>query len=239
MIVHQVYAYIWKETVMNVVVCDNYELANNIAKGSYGNDAFAVDCLQYPCQIGDKYIDGKFYKVPEAHVDGVMVATAIENIPVDISKLVEIEYVSTQEQEVATLKAQNAILATATSFIANTFTDEQAVKVVDLYPFWSGNGVKYEVGERVKDENYILYKVITAHTSQEDWKPSVSPSLFAEVLVENPNEITDWKQPDSTNGYEKDIVVRHNGKEWKSLVNNNVWEPGVVGTESLWEEVVK
>ena len=44
MIVHQVYAYIWKETVMNVVVCDNYELANNNAKGSYGNDAFAVDC---------------------------------------------------------------------------------------------------------------------------------------------------------------------------------------------------
>lgn len=239
MIVHQVYAYIWNETVQNVVVCDNYQLANDIAKGSYGNDAFAVDCLQYPCQIGDKYVDGRFYRVPGVTENGVLVARPMDTTPVDVSKLVEIEYVLTQEQEAATLKAQNAILATAISFIANTFTDEQAIKVVDLYPFWSGNGIRYEVGERVKDENYILYKVLTAHTSQEDWKPSLSPSLFAEVLVENPNEITDWKQPDSTNGYEKDIVVCHNGKEWKSLVNNNMWEPGVVGTESLWEEVVK
>jgi hypothetical protein len=227
------------ETVQNVVVCDNYRSANDIAKGRYGNDAFAVDCLQYPCQIGDKYVDGRFYRVPGATENGVLVAKPMDTTPVDVSKLVEIEYVPTQEQEVAILKAQNAILATATSFIVNTFTDEQAIKVVDLYPFWSGNGIRYEVGERVKDENYILYKVLTAHTSQEDWKPSLSPSLFAEVLVENPNEITDWKQPDSTNGYEKDIVVCHNGKEWKSLVNNNMWEPGVVGTESLWEEVVK
>ncbi len=239
MVAHEVFAMISGETVQNVVVCDNYRSANDIAKGCYGNDAFAVDCLQYPCQIGDKYVDGRFYRVPGATENGVLVAKPMDTTPVDVSKLVEIEYVPTQEQEVAILKAQNAILATATSFIVNTFTDEQAIKVVDLYPFWSGNGIRYEVGERVKDENYILYKVLTAHTSQEDWKPSLSPSLFAEVLVENPNEITDWKQPDSTNGYEKDIVVCHNGKEWKSLVNNNMWEPGVVGTESLWEEVVK
>lgn len=239
MVAHEVFAMISGETVQNVVVCDNYWSANDIAKGCYGNDAFAVDCLQYPCQIGDKYVDGRFYRVPGATENGVLVAKPMDTTPVDVSKLVEIEYVPTQEQEVAILKAQNAILATATSFIVNTFTDEQAIKVVDLYPFWSGNGIRYEVGERVKDENYILYKVLTAHTSQEDWKPSLSPSLFAEVLVENPNEITDWKQPDSTNGYEKDIVVCHNGKEWKSLVNNNMWEPGVVGTESLWEEVVK
>jgi hypothetical protein len=239
MIVHQVYAYIWNETVQNVVVCDNYQLANDIAKGCYGNDAFAVDCLQYPCQIGDKYVDGRFYRVPDATENGVLIAKPMDTTPVDVSKLVEIEYVSTQEQEVATLKAQNAILATATSFIINTFTDEQAIMVADLYPLWSGESVKYEVGERIKDENYILYKVITAHTSQPDWKPSVSPSLFAKVLVENPNEVTEWKQPDSTNGYDKDIVVLHNGKEWKSLVNGNIWEPGVVGTETLWEEVIK
>lgn len=239
MIVHQVYAYICNETVQNIVVCDNYQLANDIAKGCYGNDAFAVDCLQYPCQIGDKYVDGRFYRVPEATENGVLIAKPMDTTPVDVSELVEIEYVPTQEQEVATLKAQNAILATATSFIANTFTDEQAIMVADLYPLWSGESVKYEVGERIKDENYILYKVITAHTSQPDWKPSVSPSLFAKVLVENPNEVTEWKQPDSTNGYDKDIVVLHNGKEWKSLVNGNIWEPGVVGTETLWEEVIK
>ena len=29
----------------------------------------------------------------------------------------------------------------------------------------------------------------------------------------------------------------HNGKTWESLVDNNVWEPGAVGTESLWKEI--
>ena len=31
--------------------------------------------------------------------------------------------------------------------------------------------------------------------------------------------------------------VMHNGKKWESLVDNNVWEPGATGTESLWKEV--
>ena len=26
-------------------------------------------------------------------------------------------------------------------------------------------------------------------------------------------------------------------KTWESLVDNNVWEPGALGTESLWKDV--
>lgn len=63
MIVHQVYAQIYNETVQNVIVCPDYEMANYLARCAYGEAAFAVDCLQYPCQIGDKYIDGTFYSV--------------------------------------------------------------------------------------------------------------------------------------------------------------------------------
>lgn len=73
--VQHVYAYILNETVMNVVVCDNYQLANDVAKGSYGNDAFAVECAQWACSIGDKYINGVFYEP-----DGV---TPIQYIPSD------------------------------------------------------------------------------------------------------------------------------------------------------------
>ena len=31
--------------------------------------------------------------------------------------------------------------------------------------------------------------------------------------------------------------VKHNGKTWESLVDNNVWEPGAQGTEALWKVV--
>ena len=88
MIVHQVYAMIdGQGNVLNVAVCDNYELANQLAREVYGEDAIAVDCLQYPCGIGDKYIDNRFYHVLE---DGTME---------------EVQYIPTQEQQVSTLNS--------------------------------------------------------------------------------------------------------------------------------------
>lgn len=38
--------------------------------------------------------------------------------------------------------------------------------------------------------------------------------------------------------YQPGAIVSHNGKLWKStFAGQNVWEPGAVGTESLWLEV--
>jgi hypothetical protein len=37
----------------------------------------------------------------------------------------------------------------------------------------------------------------------------------------------------------KDDKVVHNDKVWKSLIDNNVWEPGAIGTESLWVEIAE
>lgn len=110
-------------------------------------------------------------------------------------------------------------------------TDEQALAVLALYPVWR-SGVYYEVGIRVL-YNGILYKVLTAHTSQDDWSPDAAPSLFAKVLIPDETIIPEWQQPDSTNPYMKDDKVTHNGKTWVSDIDNNVWEPGVYGwTES-------
>lgn len=88
MIVHQVFAQIFNETVQNVMVCDNYELANYLARAVYGDTAFAVDCLQYPCQIGDKYIDSTFY-----HIDP------------ETKEQIVIQYIPTQEQQVWQLQS--------------------------------------------------------------------------------------------------------------------------------------
>jgi len=61
MIVHQVFAQIVGDTIKNIMVCDNYELANQLSRMVYGDDACAWECTQYPVSIGDKFIDGKFY----------------------------------------------------------------------------------------------------------------------------------------------------------------------------------
>ena len=110
-------------------------------------------------------------------------------------------------------------------------TDEAAAYVPELFPMWRA-GEEYVVGDR-RQWKGKLYKVLIAHTSQEQWMPDVAVSLFAEVLIPDPSVIPDWVQPSSTNPYMKGDKVRHNGKVWVSTVDNNVWEPGVYG----WDEV--
>lgn len=117
-------------------------------------------------------------------------------------------------------------------------TDAQAHEVSTLYADWETleEGYSLVVGDRVT-YNDVLYNVITAHNVQSTWNPVDSPSLFAKVLIPDPEVIPEWEQPDSTNPYSKGDRVTHNEKTWESLVDNNVWEPGALGTESLWKDV--
>ena len=105
--------------------------------------------------------------------------------------------------------------------------DSVAAEVPELFPVWK-SGEEMPVDKRVQ-YNGVLYKVLQAHTSQDDWTPDVSPSLFALVLIPDPTVIPEWVQPDSTNPYMAGDRVMHNGEEWVSDVDNNVWEPGVYG----------
>lgn len=60
-VVHPTYALIKDERIKNVIMCENYELANQLARSEYGNDAIGVECSQYLCGIGDFYTNGMFY----------------------------------------------------------------------------------------------------------------------------------------------------------------------------------
>lgn len=122
--------------------------------------------------------------------------------------------------------------------LSTNLSDEEAIDVVELFPKWDPYSKAYAVGDRVRYEG-LLYKCLQAHTSQETWTPTDAVSLWARVLIEDPDVIPEWEQPDSTNPYMKGDKVTHNGKTWESLIDNNVWEPGAVGTESLWVEVVE
>lgn len=92
MLIHQVYAQIFEEKIKNIVVCDNYEMANYLARATYGDTAFAVDCSQYPCQINDRYINQTFYQS-----DGTTMITCMP----------------TQEQQIQILETENTDLQLA------------------------------------------------------------------------------------------------------------------------------
>ena len=102
-------------------------------------------------------------------------------------------------------------------------TDEQAASVPALYSAWD-TGTAYNAGDR-RTYGGVLYKCLQAHTSQDDWTPDVAVSLWATVLIPDPDVIPDWVQPDSTNAYMTGDKVRYNGVVYRSLIDNNVWSP--------------
>lgn len=143
--------------------------------------------------------------------------------------------IETLKKQIKQMKEENAVHALAASFVAEGFTDEQALQVPVLYPEWFGDSVSYQAGERIRYQN-ILYKVLQTHTSQETWTPDNSPSLFTQVLIPDEGIIPNWEQPESTNGYAAGDKVQHKGQIWESLIDGNVWEPGEIGTENQWKK---
>lgn len=124
---------------------------------------------------------------------------------------------------------------------AQLFSNEKALEYQNLYEEWKVDTLypkDYKVNF-TKAEIKTLYKCLTEHTSQESWTPDAAPSLWAKVLIPDHSVIPDWEQPLSTNPYMKGDNVKHKGKTWESLVDNNVWEPGVIGTEGQWKEVTE
>lgn len=116
---------------------------------------------------------------------------------------------------------------------ASFFTDEQAVNVPKLFPHWDPEG-HYAVGDRVC-YNDVLYRVLIAHDAQEAWNPEDAPSLFARVLIPDPEIIPDWEQPGATNAYMTGDKVRYNGKVYESLIDNNIWSPDAY--PAGWQEI--
>lgn len=108
--------------------------------------------------------------------------------------------------------------------LIHSMTDEEAIASQVLFPNWQ-SGKSYALNERVRYDGK-LYKVLQAHTSQDDWTPDVAVSLFACLLIdEEGGTVQEWVQPDSTNGYSAGDQVMYNGVIYTSLIDNNVWSP--------------
>ena len=100
MYVKQTFAIILSETVKNDIVCDNYELANQLARSLYGEDAIAVESTQYPISLGDNYRDGVFYyknseiAVPRQNTGEENALLAVEKVT-DLASAIAIDNMNT------------------------------------------------------------------------------------------------------------------------------------------------
>ena len=126
-------------------------------------------------------------------------------------------------------------LRTLLELAVQSLEPADALEGVELFPTWK-TGTAYEVGYKVRHGG-ILYACLQAHTSQAGWEPGAAPSLWATVLIPDPDVIPDWEQPDSTNAYKMGDKVRFDGKIYESLIDNNVWSPAAY--PAGWREVVE
>lgn len=80
---------------------------------------------------------------------------------------------------------------------AASLSDTDALDGVELFPAWAV-GVDYALGVRLRYGDK-LYRVLQAHTSQADWTPDSTPSLYAEVEKPGQGDTPDDPIPYSGN----------------------------------------
>ena len=120
-------------------------------------------------------------------------------------------------------------LRRALQLFAATLTEAQALEIATVYPAW-GAGRSYAAGDILSHGTNAtgdpqLYKVVQAHTSQADWTPDATASLYdAFGLDEGGYPV--WSQPSGAHdAYNAGDIVSYNGTLYKSLIDGNVWSP--------------
>ena len=86
--------------------------------------------------------------------------------------------------------------------------DKIAVKSKGVYPDWKAD-VAYNVGDRLHFGEQ-LYEVQQAHTSQEDWTPTLTPALYVAIDESHEGTIDDPIPAVAGMLYEKDKYYTYN-----------------------------
>ena len=127
-------------------------------------------------------------------------------------------------------KAQRAEqLRKVLQLFAASLDEDSALEVATVYPEWA-EGKSYAAGEYVTyGENNVgdpqLYKVLQAHTSQTDWTPDITPSLFSAIGLDASGYPV-WSRPTgAADAYNTGDVVNYDGALYRSTIDGNVWSP--------------
>lgn len=117
----------------------------------------------------------------------------------------------------------------ALQMFAASLTDEMAMEVATIFDPWE-IGKAYSVGDfflygvnSVGDPQ--LYKVVQAHTSQAEWTPEATASLYVAIGLGDKGYPV-WSQPTGAHdAYNTGDIVDYNGTLYRSLVDGNVYPP--------------
>lgn len=129
-----------------------------------------------------------------------------------------------QERQEQIIKGKQLKQELVEKTILNNASDEDAYTMRYLYPEWSSDGLTYKANDRLM-YNDKFYKVLQDHTSQSDWTPDTSSSLYVEI-ADPSNEYSEFVQPSGAHdAYAKGDRVTFEGKHYISLIDANAYSP--------------
>lgn len=127
----------------------------------------------------------------------------------------------------------------ALQMFAMSLDDELAMEIASVYDDWRV-GKAYVTGDLVKyGENTVgdpqLYRVVQAHTSQADWTPDKTASLYSPIGLDDKGYPI-WSRPTGAHdAYNAGDIVDYMGVLYKSKIDGNVYSPDEYPTG--WEVV--
>lgn len=177
--------------------------------------------------------NGCYVLCPEQNASGIV----FEGTPYHLLGRDEMEGLETVSLEVTDAGAEISKANTTNGIVFVTMAEAGSIDPVtaaeyaDLFAEWA-YPIAYKTGQ-IRRFGGVLYKCVQDHTSQADWTPDTASSLWS-LTADPAEEWPAWAQPvGAHDAYSSGAKVAHNEKHWVSIVDNNVWEPGVYG----WEEV--
>lgn len=127
----------------------------------------------------------------------------------------------------------------AIQLLAMTLSEDVALEIPYVFDSWE-SGKTYNTSDyftygvnSVGDPQ--LYRVVQGHTSQKDWAPDKTPSLYSPIGLDDSGYPV-WAQPTGAqDSYNKGDIVNYNGILYKSLIDGNVWSPDTYSAG--WEQL--
>lgn len=104
----------------------------------------------------------------------------------------------------------------------------------DLFPEWTENWTG-KAGTILREGDTLYRSIHDITTTAQNAKPSETPSMWT-IVADPTEEYPMWVQPiGAHDAYSIGDKVSHNDEKWISIVDGNVWKPGVYG----WTEVTE
>lgn len=138
------------------------------------------------------------------------------------TKLTQEEYLQTINTLESRVSRLESVISKIVSFGINGLSFEDKSSFVEQ---WAG-GITYEVGDIVKYGS-VLFMCKQKNVSVDTAAPDKLPDVW-EQLNTTSDGVAKWVQPTGAHdAYANGAVVELDGKKWVSVVDSNVWKPGI------------